>query len=115
MANPVKLPPSVVAQIEEVAAQIPLQHREMPTDGEIYSSIDSAILHLNDWAFLNSYGYVNVSGSAKERRWRFSCVFHSRAPGKPTKDGRKIPEDERKRVNTRTRGISCPVGVNITQ
>jgi hypothetical protein len=104
-----------MAQIDEVAASIPPAHHEMPADGCVVSSVDSVLLHLNNWAFLNGFAYVSASGSAKERRWRYNCVFHSRAEGQETKNSRKIDEQDRVRVNTHTRGISCPVGVTISQ
>jgi hypothetical protein len=81
MANPTNLPPSVIAQIQQVTANIPSQHHDVPKDDGIISSVESAILYLNDWAFLNGYGYVSASGLAKERQWRYNCVFHSRAEG----------------------------------
>lgn len=105
----------LAAQIEEATAKISPEHRCMPIDGGIFSSIDSALLHLNNWAFLNGYGYVNTSGSTRERRWRYSCVFHSRVEGRTTQNTRRLQEEERVRVNTHARGISCPVGVTITQ
>ena len=68
MANPLNLPPTLIAQIDEVAASIPIEHHEMPADSSIVSYIDSVLLHLNNWAFLNGFAYVSASGSAKERR-----------------------------------------------
>jgi hypothetical protein len=115
MANPANLPPSIMAQIKEVTADIPPQHHDIPEDGGPVSSVESAILHLNNWAFLNGYGYVNTAGSAKERRWRYKCVFNSRGESQETRNSRKIDEKDRVRVNTHTRGIGCPVGVTITQ
>jgi hypothetical protein len=115
MANPTNLLPSVIAQIKQVTANIPSQHHNVPEDDGIISSVESAILHLNDWAFLNGYGYVSTSGSAKERRWRYNYVFYSRAEGQETKNSRKIDKTDRVRVNTHTRGIGYPVGVTITQ
>lgn len=114
MANPTNLPPSIAAQLQQARANIPLKHHDMPEDGSIIATLESAILHLNDWAFLQGHGYVTASGSAKERRWRYNCVFYSRAQGQVTKNGRKIEEQDRIRVNTHIRGISCPVGVTLT-
>jgi alkylated DNA repair dioxygenase AlkB len=115
MANPASLPPSLIAQIQQVAANIPLEHHNMPPDESIVLSVKSAVLHLNDWAFLNGYGYVSSSGLARERRWRYRCVFHSRADSQKTKNSRKTEERDRVRINTYTRGIGCPVSVTITQ
>jgi hypothetical protein len=104
-----------MAQIEEVAASIPTEHHEPPADRGVVSSLDSAILHLNNWAFLNGHAYVTASGSAKERRWRYKCVFSSRAEGMVTQNSRRIEEVDRVRVNTHTRGLGCPVAVTISQ
>jgi hypothetical protein len=104
-----------MAQIKEVTADIPPQHHDIPEDGGPVSSVESAILHLNNWAFLNGYGYVNTAGSAKERRWRYKCVFNSRGESQETRNSKKIDEKDRVRVNTYTQGIGCPVGVTITQ
>jgi hypothetical protein len=104
-----------MAQIKEVTADIPPQHHDIPEDGGPVSSVESAILHLNNWAFLNGYGYVNTAGSAKERRWRYKCVFNSRGESQETRNSRKIDEKDRVQVNTHTRGIGCLVSVTITQ
>ena len=48
MANPTNLPPSVIAQIKEVAANIPPKHHDIPKDGGTVLSIESAILYLNN-------------------------------------------------------------------
>ena len=114
MANPTNLPPSVIAQIKQVTAHIPPQHHDIPEDGGPVSSVESAILHLNNWAFLQGYGYVNTAGSVRERRWRYKCVFYSKEKGQKTRNSQKINKQDCVRVNTYTRGIGCPVGVTIT-
>jgi hypothetical protein len=48
MANPVSLLPSLIAQIQQVAANIPLKHHNMPPDESIVLSVESAVLYLND-------------------------------------------------------------------
>jgi hypothetical protein len=114
MSNPTNLPPSIADQLQQARANIPQKRHSIPPDGSVISTFDSAILHLNDWAFLQGYGYVSASGSATERRWRYNCVFHSRGE-KTTQNSRKTLEEDRVRVNTHTRGIGCPVGITITQ
>jgi len=81
MSNPVNLPAILIAQIEEVSATIPPEHRVMPEDGSIVASIESTVDHINNWSFLNGHVYVVVTASEKERRWRYSCIFYSRAVG----------------------------------
>jgi hypothetical protein len=81
MANLASLLPSLIAQIQQVAANILLEHYNMPLDESIVLFVESAVLYLNDWAFLNGYSYVSSSGLAREQRWWYRCVFHSRADG----------------------------------
>jgi hypothetical protein len=63
MSTSESLLPSLQADINQARANIPLAHRERP-EGDV-SSPESAFIHINDWAFLNSYTYVTLSGSAK--------------------------------------------------
>jgi hypothetical protein len=74
----------------------------MPLDKSIVLSVESAVLYLNDWAFFNGYGYVSSSGSVKERRWRYKCVFYLRAEGQETKNSWKTEERDCVRINTYT-------------
>jgi hypothetical protein len=115
IANLPSLLPSLIAQIQQVAANIPLKHYNMPSDENIVSSVESAVLYLNDWAFFNGYGYVSSSGLTREQHWRYKCVFHSRAEGQETKNSQKTKERDRVRINTYTQGISCLISVTITQ
>jgi hypothetical protein len=115
MANLSNLPPTLIAQIAQVRANIPAKHREMPVDNSVVASVETALLHINDWSFLNGYAYVNVAGSEKERRWRYSCIFHSRKEGEDARNSRKTEAVGRQRLNTHTRGISCPVGITVRQ
>ena len=81
MSNPVNLPAILIAQIEEVSATIPPEHCVMLEDGSIVVSIESAVDYINNWSFLNGHVYVVVTALEKERRWRYSCIFYSRAVG----------------------------------
>jgi hypothetical protein len=74
----------------------------MPPDENIISSVESAVLHLNDSAFLNGYGYVSSFGSARELRWGYKCVFYSRAEGQEAKNSRKTEEKDLVKINTHT-------------
>lgn len=113
MAFRTNLPPPILAQIAQVEANIPRQHRGMPLNDSIVVSVDQALAHINDWSFITGYGYVNIAGSEKEGRWRYACVFHSRKEGEETRNYRKKEERDRQRTNTHTRGISCPIGITI--
>ena len=93
----------MLAQIAQVEANIPPNHCEMPPNNNIVALLDTAVLHINDWSFLNGYTYVNVAGSEKEQRWRYSCIFYSRKEGEETRNNRKIDEIDRQRVNIHTR------------
>ena len=80
MATPTNIPPALLAHLNQVRANIPLDHREVPHEG-IVSDPDTAFIHINDWAFLNGHAYVKLSGSANSRRCRYGCIFHSRKEG----------------------------------
>jgi hypothetical protein len=79
------------------------------------SNLDTAFIHINDWAFLNGFAYVKLSGSEKEGRYRYGCIFHSRAAGQRTRNYRKIHEKDRKRVNSYVRGIGCLAKITISR
>ena len=115
MANPTNLPLQPLAQLDQARADIPLDHYREPIHGGIVSHPDTAFIHVNDWAFLNGHAYVRVSGSAKARRVRYSCIFHSRKDGERTQNTRKLDEDDRLRVGTKVRGLNCPVGITISR
>lgn len=102
------------AHLNQAQANIPLAHHEAPREG-VVSSPDTTFIHINDWAFLNGYAYVKLSGSAKEGRYRYGCIFHSRKEGQRTQNTRKIDEKDRKRANSYVRGIGCPVRITISK
>jgi hypothetical protein len=86
MSIPTTLPLSLQADINQARANIPRAHYEQP-DG-VVSSPETAFIHINDWAFLNGFAYVNIAGSEKEGRYRYSCIFHTRAVGQRTRNYR---------------------------
>jgi hypothetical protein len=86
------LPQALQASLNEARAKIPLAHHEVPNG--VVSNPDSAFIHINDWAFLNGYAYVKLSGSMKEGRYRYSCIFHSRKKG----NGLEILEESMRRT-----------------
>jgi hypothetical protein len=61
------------------------------------------------------YIYVKISGSAKEGRYRFGCIFYSRKEGQRTQNTRKIDKKDRQRANLYVRGIGCPVKITISR
>ena len=113
MSTSTTLPQALQASLNQARANIPLAHREVPEG--VVSSPDTAFIHINDWAFLNGYAYVKISGSAKEGRYRFGCIFHSRKEGQRTQNTRKTDEKDRKSVNSYVRGIGCPVKITISR
>jgi hypothetical protein len=62
MANQLILFTALLAQLDQAWAIILPAYREKPCKGSIISDIAAAYIYINDWAFLNSYGYVNISG-----------------------------------------------------
>lgn len=113
MSTSTTLPQALQASLNKARANIPLAHHEVPEG--VVSNPDSAFIHINDWAFLNGHAYVKLSGSMKEGRYRYSCIFHSRKEGERTRNTRKIDEKDRKRVNSYVRGIRCPVKISISK
>jgi hypothetical protein len=104
---------SLQADLNQARANIPLAHYKVPVG--VISSPDSAFVYINDWAFLNGHAYVELSGSAKEGRYRYSCIFHLRKEGERTRNTRNIKEKDRKRVNLYIRGIECPVKITVSR
>jgi hypothetical protein len=70
MANQPILPAALLAQLNQARAVIPPAYYEKPRKDSIIPDIAAAYIHINDWAFLNSHGYVNISGS-EEREARY--------------------------------------------
>jgi hypothetical protein len=107
MANQPILPTALLAQLDQARAIILPAHREKPRKGSIIPDIAAAYIYINDWAFLNSHGYVNISGSKRrEAQYRYACLFYSRKQGKNTRDYRQISEKDRQRVNPLSPGHS---------
>lgn len=113
MSTSANLPQAVQASLNQARANIPLAHRDVPEG--VVSNPDSAFIHINDWAFLNGYAYVNTAASKKEGRYRYSCIFHSRKEGQRTRNYRKIDEKDRQRVNSYVRGMGCPVKITVSR
>ena len=113
MSTSANLPQALQASLNQARANIPPAHRDVPEG--VVSNPDSAFIRINDWAFLNGYAYVKISGSAKEGRYRFGCIFHSRKEGQRTQNTRNIDEKDRKRVNSYVRGIGCPVKITVSR
>ena len=113
MSTSTTLPQPLQASLNQARANIPLAHREVPEG--VVSSPDTAFVHINDWAFLNGHAYVKLSGSAKEGRYRYSCIFHSRKEGERTRNTRNIKKKDQKRVNSYIRGIECPVKITVSR
>ena len=113
MSTSADLPRALQASLSQARAKIPLAHHKA-LEG-VVSSPDNAYIHINDWAFLNGHIYVRISGSMKEGRYRFGCIFHSRKEGQRTQNTRKLDEKDRKRANSYVRGIGCPVKITISR
>jgi hypothetical protein len=59
MSTLTNLPPALQASLNQARTDIPLAHHKVPK--EVLSSLDSAFIYINDWAFLNSHIYVKNS------------------------------------------------------
>jgi hypothetical protein len=108
------LPEPLQTHLNQARANIPSNHREGPQEG-IVSDPDTAFIHINDWAFLNSHAYVKLSRTVNTGRCRYGCIFHSRKEGQRTQNTCKIEEKDWRRVNSYVRGIGCPIGVTISK
>jgi hypothetical protein len=91
MANPTNIPPAVVKLLEPSSLYDTTRASQLP-EGGIVADPDTVFVHINDWAFLNGYAFVKLSSSAKGRRFRYACIFHSRKLGQRTQNTRKIEE-----------------------
>jgi hypothetical protein len=96
IANQPILSTALLAQLDQARAIILLAYREKPREGSIIPDIAVAYIYINDWAFLNGHGYVNISGSeGREARYRYACLFYLRKQGKDTRDYGQISEKDR--------------------
>lgn len=97
---------NLASRIAEAVSVLPPQHRLSPTEGEVVPSKEARRTRLQDYAFTQGFSVVTYSGS--ERRLRLKCNRH----GKGTHNTRKIPEEERKWVNTK---LSMPYEVYVSK
>lgn len=112
MAN---LPPQLLAQLQQARSKIPPTHYNIPVDSGVVADPLTAFQHLNDYAFLHGQAYVKLGGSLNERRYRYACIYHTRAKrGERTQNSRRLKEEDRHRGGTFLRGMGCPVGVTIS-
>jgi hypothetical protein len=65
MANPTNIPPVIIKLLNQARFIIPSEYRQQPKGG-IVADPDTVFVHINNnWAFLNGYAFVKLSGFAK--------------------------------------------------
>jgi hypothetical protein len=101
--------PELRTQIQTATNALPSTHRSHPTKGEIVESPDSGFTRLQDWAF--THGFALVIESAGSDRTIYRCSHHQRK----TRNTRKTDEEDRQRVETKTRARGCLFNIYISK
>ena len=101
------------AQLDAAVATIPPAHCLNPVEQERFELNDAAFVCLQNWAFTKGFAFVKESAKTKNGqvvRVYLDCVHHK----KVTKNSRKLKEEERKRVQTRTQANDCKFSLVIS-
>src|SRR5277367_1482505 len=96
----------LAAQLSAAIEALPPAHRLAPVEQEPAESRDAAFVRLQDWSFTKGFALVKESAKTYKGqvvRVYFDCIHHK----KDTKNSRKLEEDDRKRVQTRTQANGC--------
>ena len=107
------IPDDLAALLAEARSHIPLTHRSCPIDAseapDLFTNPDQALLRLNDWAFCEGHAFVTASKDPNRGRAIYRCIRHSDG----TRNTRKTEETDKRRPNTRTKQLGCPVRIEV--
>ena len=98
-------------RIATAIAAIPAAHLLRPATGELFVEPEDAYIRIRDWGFTQGIYLVKESVNNKKGRWRIDCSRHH----KETRNSRKTPLDERKRLGTHYQAHDCKLGLYISR
>ena len=87
---------------------IPSAHHRAPADGEIFQTLEQAIVRLQDYAFIQGYALVVETKDPKRNRLVMECVRHK----DKSRNNRKITSDERK-CSTKVANLECKYRISV--
>ena len=99
-------------RLDAAVAALPPAYCLNPTENELSVSRDSAYLRLQNWAFTKGFAFVTESAKTYKGqvvRVYLDCVHHK----KETRNTRKLDEEDRQRVQTKTQTNGCKFSVGI--
>jgi hypothetical protein len=103
----------LAAQLAAAVAGLPPAHRRNPVEREPTESREAAYIRLQDWSFTKGFALVKESAKTKSGqvvRQYFDCVHHK----KETKNSRKLEEEERQRIQTKTQSNGCKFSLVVS-
>jgi hypothetical protein len=103
--------PELRQRITTAIAAIPPAHLLRPVKNELFTNPEDAYTRIRDWGFTQGIHLVKESVNNKSGRWRFKCSRHH----KETRNSRKTPLDERKRLGTHYQANNCKIGLYISR
>src|SRR5436190_8332397 len=103
----------LAAQLAAATAALRPAHCLNPVEDEPTESKEAAFVRLQNWAFTKGFALVTESSKTKNGqviRVYFECVHHK----KETRNSRKLKEEDRKRVQTKTQTNGCKFSIYVS-
>jgi len=100
------------AQLDTAISNLLPAYRRTPRENEPFESREAAYLRLQDWAFTEGFALVIKSAKTKNSQvvqQYVECIHHK----KETRNTRKLAEDKRRRVQTKTQTNGCKFSISI--
>ena len=103
----------LAAQLAQARAALPPSYCLDPQERELTESKEAAFVRLQNWAFTKGFAIVKESAKTKDGqviRQYFDCVHHKNK----TKNCRKLNEEERQRIQTKTQSNGCKFSLVVS-
>jgi hypothetical protein len=103
--------PELCKRIETTIAAIPPDHWVRLKKNELFADPETAYICIRDWGFTQWIYLVKESTNSKKSHWQIDYSRHH----KETRNSRKTPLEERKRLGTHSQEIDCKCSLYISQ
>jgi len=103
--------PELCKRIETTIAAIPPDHWVRLKKNELFADPETAYIRIRDWGFTQGIHLVKESTNSRKGRWQIDCSRYH----KETRNSRKTPLEERKRLGTHSQASNCKLSLYISQ
>jgi hypothetical protein len=103
--------PELRQRIATAIAAVPVDHWVRPVKNEIFADPQDAYVRIWDWGFTQGIHLVKEPANNKRGHWQIDCSRHH----KETRNSRKTPADERKRLGSHYQAHDCKFGLYISR